>query len=313
MLRNAEDLHRLPVRQHEHAASCAPEFLSVSAGLTFSIAGQQHSALGFGCSRAPEQARQSAQWEIYERLLMVAELSGSLGRPVTGRGKDGRPAATQTFEHIVPRPWHHTYRQGQDATGLAVHTTAEAAQRAAERELLERALLAAIWYGTTSIPSQITEHTCVTTGRLHTYSFPCRLGFFSLAAWHDPRSQIFVTGSAVRDSLHEATEHALGEAVMVFDGVWQGKTPRYSTRASRERYASLRGELHLSRSQHVQTRLADERAGPSHPFEVPGEDIAFYSLIEWEGACLVRAVSHRMETPSILRARRRNLPPDPFT
>ncbi|MEV4432767.1 hypothetical protein [Streptomyces sp. NPDC049585] len=313
MLRNAEDLHRLPVRRHEHAAACAPEFLSVSAGLTFSVDGQQHSALGFGCSRTPEQARRSAQWETYERLLMVAELSGSLGRSITGRIKGGNPVATHTFEQIVPRPWHDTYRPGQDATGLAVHTTVEAAQQAAERELLERALLAAIWYGTTPIPSRITEHTCVTTGRLHTYSFPCRLGFFALATWHDARSQIFVTGSAVRDALHDATEHALGEAVMVFDGVWQGKTPRYTTHASRQRYASLRGDLHAPRAQHMATRLMQGQAGASRPFDVPGDDITFYPLIEWDGACLVRAMSHSMETTSTLRARSRNLPPDPFT
>ncbi|OIJ85370.1 hypothetical protein BIV25_44165 [Streptomyces sp. MUSC 14] len=313
MLRSAEDLQGLPVRQHEHVPACAPEFLSVSAGLQFSIAGRRHSALGFGCSRRAERARHSALWETYERLLMVAELSGSLGRPVQGHDKDGTPTATRAFEHVVARPWHDTYRPGQDATGLAVHTTASAAQRAAERELLERALLAAIWYGSAPLHSEVTEHPCVTTGRLRTYSFPCRLGFFCLAAWHDPHSQIFVTGSAVRDSLHDAIEHALGEAVMVFDGVWQGKTPRYSTQASRDRYASLRGDLHAARAEHVESRLTAQGDDAGAPSDAYGDSLAFYRLIDWEGVCLVRAVADRRETTSTIRARNWGLPPDPFT
>lgn len=246
-------------------------------------------------------------------LLMVAELSGSLNRLVQGDNKDGTPATARRFESIVPRPWHDTYRQGQDATGLAIQTTAAAAQCAAERELLERALLAAIWYGTDPIRCDVADHTFVTTGRLRTYSFPCQLGFFSLAAWHDPRHQIFVTGSAVRGSLHDAIEHALAEAVMVFDGVWLGNTPRYFTRASRDRYASLRGDLHASRAEHMEARLAGGGGAGSNTLDVSGDGIVSYRLIDWDGVSLVRAVSDRIQTTSTLRARPRDLPPDPFT
>ncbi|MDI3420436.1 hypothetical protein [Streptomyces luteolus] len=313
MLRSAEDLDRLPVRRHEHAPVCAPEFLSVSAGLQFSISDEQFSALGFGCSRQEEKANSSALWETYERLLMVAELSGSLGRPVEGRSKGGTQADSRPFQHIVPRPWHDTYREGQDATGLAIHTTGVAAERAAERELTERALLAALWYGTTPIRSEAADHNFVTTGRLRTYSFPCHLGYFSLAAWHDPRSQILVAGSAVRDSLDEAIEHAAGEAVMVFDGVWQGRTPRYSTHTSRDRYASLRGDLHTARAEHLETRLTGGRGSVSYPLDVADDDMVFYRLIDWEDVCLVRAVSGRLPTPGTLRSRVGEVPADPFT
>ncbi|MFK0223765.1 hypothetical protein ACIQWN_36970 [Streptomyces vinaceus] len=194
-----------------------------------------------------------------------------------------------------------------------MHGTAAAAQKAAARELLERTLLAVIWYGTAPLNSTVIEHSFVTTGYLRTYSFPCQFGFFALAAWHDPHHQIFVTGSAVRDSLDEATEHALGEAVMVFDGVWQGKTPRYSTRAAIERHASLRSELHAARSAHVEGRLAGSQQGAASMLQVPTDDIVIYQLIEWDGVQLVRAVSKQMQTASTMRAHTQNLPPDPFT
>ncbi|MFE2551076.1 hypothetical protein ACFXGI_21385 [Streptomyces sp. NPDC059355] len=313
MLRSAEDLRRLPVRRHEHAPACAPEFLSVSSGLGFSIGGQRHAALGFGCSRSPERSRDSALWETYERLLMVAEISGSLGRRVHGTTRSGATTGSRPFEDIVPRPWHSTYRPGLDATGLAVHATTPAARLSAERELLERTLLATIWYGTEPLPSEITDHSCVTRGRMRTYTFGCRLGFFSLAAWHDPDSEIFVIGSAVRESREQAVEHALSEAVMVYDGVWEGRTPRYHTSLSRGRYESLRGELHVPRARHLAARLVGG-GRPSAGSEPLGDEITLYQLVEWEGVSLVRAVAP--EGANTLKARRRQgraVPPDPFT
>jgi ribosomal protein S12 methylthiotransferase accessory factor YcaO len=124
-----------------------PGFYIARTGIIFRIGHMECRAIGFGCSADRAVARTSSMWEMFERLLMTAEVTGRPERLVQGRKPDGGVVVRKAFNEVVPRPWQSTYRIGCDATGLAIHRSVDDATVVAIAELVERAINAQAWYG----------------------------------------------------------------------------------------------------------------------------------------------------------------------
>lgn len=266
--------------------------------------------LGFGCSTSRDLALESARWELLERVLMCADVSGDPHRNVPGIGPDGA-ALVKPFVEVVARPWHDEFRHGNDATGIAVRDTYEGAAMAARCEVVERAALAELWYGTTPVPSP--QLIGEPGPELRTFTWRLLSVWFSLAVFARPAQEVLVCGSAVADTAGRSQEHAVEEAVMVTDSVVAGHISHYQQTDKADRYASLMGAASTSRLAHLELRLATARDGGALVDEgAVADSISVFHLIDRPQLHLVRAVS---DAGSPLAVRRRSgvsTPDDPF-
>lgn len=314
MIRSVDQLRALPIRAYERSATWMPGYVIATNGISLRLGTRVIPVLGSGCSRHPAEARHVASWELYERLLMNAEVTGSQGRSVSAAALDGfTPRPPRRFEDVVPRPWHDTYLAGGDATGIAIHSEAEHATAAAVRELEERATLVEIWYGHEPILCERESRSDVTAGQLTLYSLDLAFGRFTLAIWHAPELQTLVAGSALHPEAAKSAEHAVEEAVMIFESVTRGASPRYNRAAPAEQYGSLKGPLHQARAGHLERRLRPGRGGTRGRF---CSDIVVYTLLAWPDLHLVRATARDAVTPASVRAHHacdKQVVPDPFT
>lgn len=249
-------------------------------------------------------------WEMFERLLMTAEVTGRPERLVQGRKPDGSVVARKAFNEVVPRPWHSTYRTGCDATGLAIHRSAGNAAVVAISELAERTINAQAWYGREPISMNLHISAQVMAPGIELDVWTAtvdEIGWYSLASIASSKQCMFVCGSAIRKSEGEAQRHAVEEAVMIFESVLAGKIPRYHQYEAVERFSSLRGPLWERRRTYLFSRL---RGGTPQPKSIPLHDVVVWHLVEGDGVSLVRATSSSFTTLVSLRGSTE--PDDPF-
>lgn len=314
-------LERLPVRTSQRLGETFLAQHLVRCGVSVRVAGTTQRVLGHGSSTDLERALVSATWELRERVLMIAEVTGDPGRVVYGtelRRPDVRHEAR--FIDIVARPWHPTYRPGRDATGIAVHRSRSLAMTAAVAELVERMINARLWYDAQCVPlvpapmvgsdeplrGVYTRAWCgAVAGAGVAADF-----VYALCVVDDPAEQILVCGTAVREARHDAVAHARDEAIMVYESVARDLPTRYHAASSRTRFSSLRGCSYNDRTAHLASCLAAAGNGPAPDLD----DVVVWDLVEGEDVQLVRATDGRdAQNLAWWRARRpHDVPDDPF-
>ncbi|WP_416211086.1 YcaO-like family protein [Frankia sp. Cr2] len=263
-----------------------------------------------------------SRYEAIERLLTRSAAAGDPDRLLpTWKYADASQSGSRLLSGVVRWPLR-VGGPATDGTGIAVHRDRRSAVLHAVFELLERTLLARLWYGG-GIPFDGSAVEMVPEGiRLEVW---CQIGHdvsFAVAEAHDNHLETLTLGAAVRSTATDAVEHARAEAIMLLGSVRERAVPSHIQAEARERAAGLRGPLAAIRSAYLRSKIREAQSevatrGTSDLFALagvkPGDvDIAeIFSGPDWiflraidDGALLIKD-ARRVTSPS-------SIVPDPF-
>jgi ribosomal protein S12 methylthiotransferase accessory factor YcaO len=257
----------IPIRYFERRCEADTNLWGVKAGIRVTFDGENRPIVGFACGKELELARKKARSELLERLLTVwiktSWAEDSFRESVN-------PDTAAAIEDLI----------GRDSTGLAFHPNLSQAEAHAKSELMERHILGRIWYDDLRIRLLDSRHTRSARGveaALYTTTQQVELGHFAMSSIYDDRNEVFVVGSAIRETAHEAAVHAWEEAVVMHDSQLNDNYPPYVHRPSRERHKSLRGALSKIRYQHLQSRITstgeDRTSTIGTPSAIVGDEL----------------------------------------
>ncbi len=278
--------------------------------------------IGSACARDAARARDVSRYEAIERLLTRSAAAGDPDRLLpTWKYADASQSGSRLLSGVVRWPLR-VGGPATDGTGIAVHRDRRSAVLHAVFELLERTLLARLWYGG-GIPFDGSAVEMVPEGiRLEVW---CQIGHdvsFAVAEAHDNHLETLTLGAAVRSTATDAVEHARAEAIMLLGSVRERAVPSHIQAEARERAAGLRGPLAAIRSAYLRSKIREAQSevatrGTSDLFALagvkPGDvDIAeIFSGPDWiflraidDGALLIKD-ARRVTSPS-------SIVPDPF-
>jgi|SRR5579859_983413 len=156
---------------------------------------------------------------------------------------------------IVLGPTPFSESSSSDASGLSWASNFDRACMHAFFEVLERHLLAEIWYRGRSITKL--DRRLIGEFSADVYTVPTeRLVPFALAVLSDRFRQRLVCGSAVRSSLIDAIEHSISEAIMLMDGVLRQDIGSITNESTRARVLSLSNhKLSIARWQYIERQV----------------------------------------------------------
>jgi hypothetical protein len=232
-----------------------------------------------------------------------------------GVGEQTAPVRIR-LSQVLPRPDPQSARV-TDGTGLAVHTDHGSARSHAVAELLERTLLAQLWYGD-GLPMQPVS---MLEGNDHcqarTWAMDGGDAWFAVADAVNHTLPAYSLGAAVRLDRDSAVTHATGEAVMLLDSAQRGARPPHVQNIARQRASSLAGPLALRRREHLDRMIVRSR-----PTDVQGvtnlwlhariqpQDVTVAHVLtgpDWvlvrataESALLLRDARHRHEFSNVV-------------
>lgn len=201
---------------------------------------------GFGAAFTQEKARDSSVYELLEHLAFSAFAHNkmSLERPVTviSNGKIYGFAPGSVEQYLIgslgPKGIF-------SANGTAISTSQDIAIAHSQNELVERHLCCEIWYQR-SCPLlvyskfRIDANPHSTKLKLYTADDILPDRKFIIASLHSSIEGCFILGAAVRSNLSDACEHALCEAVMLFEDIKRKRTVDSLSERSRVNMQSLR-------------------------------------------------------------------------
>jgi ribosomal protein S12 methylthiotransferase accessory factor YcaO len=232
--------------------------------------------------------------------LTRPELLGDPGAVVRGATWEATPRARPLSEIC---PHRGPNRPSVDATGFAFGWTHAHAVQAATLELIERLLVGEVWYGDRRLLEVALDAPAVPAFevpapdlRVYVDGSSASLPL-AIVAIHDAAAGIMVAGSDVKLSAPAAIEHALEEAVMLFESVHAGHAPSYESANARARYAMLEGRLTHKRAAFLRAKSTPgDVSGRVWPLDaivdaVHGRDIEIYSLAEGTDFEVVRAIA----------------------
>ncbi|WP_188826806.1 YcaO-like family protein [Nocardia camponoti] len=272
------ELAEIPVRYFARRCQADPNLWGVKAGIRVTHSGQSRPVVGFSCGEEPEAAWQRARSELFERLL-TAWLKMSWAE--ASFRESVAPSTAAAIESLI----------GRDATGLAFHPDSSQARAHATFELMERHILGRIWYDDLRIqPLESSPRWSAPNVEtaLYTTVRQVELGHFVLSSIYDKRNEIFVVGSAIRETMNEAAEHAWEEAAVMHDSQLNDSQSPYVRPQSRERHRSLRGALSKDRFRHLQSKVGSTGEGGMRAIAVPSR-LAREQLVQTSVGCLVRS------------------------
>lgn len=261
------DLIALPFRARRQVSKGFPEWTVAQNGIFVSLAGKRIPIIGSACAQNSAIAHKTSLYEAVEHLLGRAAVHSDDRWLDAQQGVGEQMSPTRTrLSQVMPRPDRWSARV-TDGTGLAVHTDYDAARRHAVAELLERTLLAQLWYGVglpmqSANPPQCEDHCQARTWALDGGSL-----WFAVADTTDYTLPAYALGAAVRHDRGSAVTHALSEAVMLLDSAQSGASPTHVQDAARQRAYSLAGPLALERREHldqmIEATTAADIQGPT--------------------------------------------------
>lgn len=304
------DLLALPFTPRQEVSRTFPQWVVAQKGMFLSLSGSRLPVVGSACSRDPVVADTTSLYEAVERLLTRACAAGG-HRWLTGHlAADATATVRESLTTILPWPDPGSTRV-TDGTGLAVHRDRVSAETHALWELLERALVAQLWYGP-GLALQPASPT-LREGRceLRAWTLTGTDGWFAVADAYDPDGPAYTLGAAVRGDPARAVEHAQAEAIMLLDSAQRRSIPPHIQHAARVRARTLAGPLAPLRRAHLE-QAADrlQQADPAtrcpqslwrHAAVDPG-DVAVFTILEGPDWVLVRAVADNVVLPRDARS-----------
>lgn len=195
---------------------------------------------GYGTGLDASSATTRARFELYERLCFMASMHSEqalrevcdVQEDLSGWPQDRVRLGDFVYGALGP---HGPF----GGNGTAVHTNRHDCVINSKRELLERHLCAQFWYKQAFRPMRVPVPMWIETDsclEIFLYGLTVRQldSVFVLSALAQVDASFFAIGAALRPNHDEAVEHALGEAVMLFNDFDRGRRgPQKLTRSGR--------------------------------------------------------------------------------
>lgn len=196
---------------------------------------------GFAVKNNRQKSETSSFYEVLEHLVFLPYLydeasAKRLVAPISGAFGDN---TIKDFLIGSKGPKGIFY-----GNGCAISNNINSAKLHSKRELLERHICCEIWYNKNRLLHQeneleIESFNCLTN--ISTYSTnSIDDGVFVMATLSCEKMGFFVIGAAIRDNLELASQHAIGETVMLFEDVLKKRDGISTTERSQTQILSLR-------------------------------------------------------------------------
>ena len=298
-------------------------FLAKS-GICFKSQQNDTCVYGFGFSEIEENAKLGSQFEALERLYSNRAfhqnkenfLGYSLHMPNEFRtfsASEVLVSSILTFEE-----------KSADANGLGCHPDIDQAKKHAILELIERHLLAEIWYGNGLI-SEVKEKVIrEDSWQVRFYTSFCLDVPLAIAIVNNFEGSVWVLGSALRESFLQSMKHAKNEAFMLLESAFLENGVAYSVDVER-RLASLKNKSYSNaREKFFQSKISNKnkeldtikkRYKTEEIIEkaLGGNPIWMVNLFKNDRLSVVRAVCDSAKNPRWLRGIGSEfIPLDPF-
>jgi len=203
-------------------------FLAKS-GICFKSMEKENYIYGFGFNEISEKAKKASQFEALERLYATRAFHQNIEH-FEGHSLEA-PNKNKIFhpsEVLISNLSTFTTKSA-DANGLGCHYNIDQAINHAILELIERHLLAEIWYENGSV-FEIKEKALIHQDGWHIRfytSFSSDVPL-AIAVLMNLDENVWVLGSAIRESLLQSIEHATNEAFMLLESTFLEKGIAYS-------------------------------------------------------------------------------------
>ncbi len=267
---------------------------------------------GFSCKPSRDAAIFVAPFEVAERLLATYYFSTPQLRDseyAVLSVNTHEPRGSLKAENVILGPTVAHPKNDLDAVGLGFHGDMRKAIQHAVCELIERNILARIWYEQLPIV-KLLECQLENTGYvLSAYSVSCCKAFpFVMATIHDGECNFLCLGASVSCFFSTALERATAEAIMLVDNILQKKTLlNIENEVSRARMVSQSDPaISLQRKNYLSqlctasnVSCSDEHYSLGRLMSVLGmkaDDFGYCVLQASQSGCLVRAVNSQLKT-----------------
>ena len=207
--------------------------------------GQIQPIFGFSAGFNRNKCENSSSWELLERLAFSPYMydDQSLHDPVVYLSETLEPLETKGHirEFLVGsmgslRPFY--------GNGCAIFDNVPNAVLHSRRELIERHLCCEVWYKKSirlMQDHQYKVNILIPSVKIAFYTINMIMkGKFAIAILKCSETGFFAAGAAIKSSLEDAYEHALGEAGMIFEDFIKRREGNNSMEESQKKILSLR-------------------------------------------------------------------------
>lgn len=317
---------QIPLKTVVNESQIFPDFFLAKSGIKFSNGSRKSRLIsGFGFSKNKDQAINSSKFESLEHFYSTYDFNQNyINKNKVFGGMNLTNGAQRVFlpSEVVLGPVPEEIGKCADANGLGCYAFYEKAVEHGTLELIERHLLAQIWYG----PMLVTEmpEACLTVSRFRIRLFtPCAPFVpMAIAIIDDLQEGIWALGSAARLCMESAIEHAIEEAMMLVESASIEKGFSYSEEIE-QRILSLRSEkLSKLREEFFESKIKKcEKGLLSLSMQLDeivrlslsdSSEIWVVNFLKSEKLHVVRALCPIAQNPRWLRRDNLAVPDDPF-
>ncbi len=298
-------------------------FLAKS-GICFKSEQTKNYIYGFGFNEDKEKAIMASKFEALERLYATNAFHQNIKSfegysfEIPNRYKTFLPSEVLISNTLTPG------EKSADANGLGCHQDLNYALNHAILELIERHLLAEIWYGN-DLVYEIEEKTIIRNDGWHIrfYTSFCFDVPFVIAVLTNFNKNIWILGSALRESFLQSLEHAKNEAFMLLESAFLEDGIAYSEDVEKRlsslkniRFSQARERFFRSKTSNKNVRLDVKKKYLTREIicETLGDNpIWIVPLLRNKYINVIRVVCDSAKNPRWLRGScSAFLPTDPF-
>lgn len=277
---------------------------------------------GFGFSEDKEKAINSSKFELYERLYANYNLY-NFEKPIfLGQSFSDLEKKKEFSAHdIFLGSYSNDGTKSVDANGLGCHYLLEHAVKHAVLEVVERHLLAQIWYGNCQMYEIINANFIFDSSwKIRCYCTNNTSVPMAIVTVDNLEKGIWVLGSALRWPFDQAIEHAKNEAFMLLESSLSEKGYAYSKEID-ERLFSLKDPIISNlRNTYFNSKVLDKIEKPKCDEAldiilkktIGMEALWIFPLHASQNINVVRAISESAQNPRWFRSKKNLTPPDPF-
>lgn len=225
---------KIPIKTILNQSNFTPDFFLAKSGVCFKDhEGNNIRVNGFGFNRDKIKATKSSQFEVLEHLYALYSfqkkaLSCKESFTAYSWVNKNENKIFKTSEVLIG-PFPYEVDKSADANGLGCHTIYNQAIDHSIFELIERHLLALVWYENELVVEIKNEKNIINNRfNIFHYTLFSKQIPFVITILSDLEKGIWILGSALRHSFAEAMEHSTNEALMLLESTFTENGNSYS-------------------------------------------------------------------------------------
>lgn len=313
-------MHQIPFKTFVSKSSFIKGHYLAKSGVSFRNTKKEllHS-FGFGFNSDEKSAIRASQFELYERFFADYEIYENKNINLTGHSFSD-PLIKKKFPPEKILIGGSSVRKAADANGLGCHFLPDKAAQHAVLEIIERHLLAQIWYFETEIFEILADPYFQNSWRVRYYSVKGETPL-AIAIVDNLENGIWVLGSAIRWPFEQAMQHAKNEAFMLLESSLSENGQSYSKDMDEKLLTLKDKQFSELREKHFQSKVKGQMLEPNYPFvlkriiqnNIGYDNLWLIPLHVSSHFSVVRAISGGAKNPRWINSKKINsIPPDPF-